>query len=216
MAARIIKVAGLVVLAAALSAPFASAQRLGSDNGGSGSSQPNTPYLNTPASDQGMQGSVVAPNDKAGTLGAGQSSSDLGFGGAYGLNLIKDAQAASKRNDVQAAKSFKLPLAPDDRAGSTSSVTPNLVVPYLSHGIGVNLAQFNGSRSRPDDRAGARPTVPASVPTAFAAPVSTTGNDGFNWASAGIGAAGLASLALVVVLLSALMRRGRSTDVVVS
>jgi hypothetical protein len=218
MAARIIKVAGLLVLAVALSAPIASAQRLGSDTGGSGSSQPANPYLNlnTPASDQGMQAGVVAPNDKAGTLGTGQSSSDPGIGGAYGLNLIKDAQAASKRNDVQAAKSFKLPLAPDDRAGSTSSVTRGLVVPYLSHGIGVDPAQFNGSRPRPDDRAGARPTVPTSVPTAFAAPVSSTGNDGFNWASAGIGAAGLASLALVVVLLSALMRRGRSTDVAVS
>lgn len=42
MAGRIIKVAGLVILAAALSAPFASAAG----------------YLNTPALDQGMQGSV--------------------------------------------------------------------------------------------------------------------------------------------------------------
>jgi hypothetical protein len=215
MAARIIKVAGLVVLAAALSAPFASAQRLGSDDGGSVSSQPASTYLNTPANDQGMQGSVVAPNDKAGTQGVGQSSTDAGIGGQYGLNLIKDAQASVKR-DVQAAKLFRLPLAPDDRPGTSSSVTPNLVVPYLSHGIGVNAAQFNGSSVRPDDRAGARPTVPTSVPTAFAAPVSSTGNDGFNWASAGIGAAGLASLALVIVLLSTLMRRGRSTDVAVS
>jgi hypothetical protein len=216
MAARIIKVAGLVVLAAALSAPFASAQRLAGDDGGSVSSQPASAYLNTPANDQGMQGSVVAPNDRAGTQGAGQSSVDpIGIGGQYGLNLIKDAQASNKR-DVQAAKSFKLPLAPDDRAGSSSTVTPSLVIPYLSHGVGVNAAQFNGSSVRPDDRAGAKPTVPTSVPTAFAAPVSSTGNDGFNWASAGIGAAGLASLALVIVLLSALMRRGRSQDVAVS
>ncbi len=209
MAARIIKIAGLVVLAAALSAPLASAMRSTGDDGGSVSST--STYLNTPAQDQGMQGTaVVAPNDKGGTQGIGQTSDPVGIGGQYGANLIKNAQASKKR-DLQAATTFKLPLAPDDRPGTSTGATQALVIPYVSHGFGVNAAQFNGSSVRPDDRAGARP----SVPTSFAAPVSTTG-DGFNWGSAGIGAAGLASIALAIGLLVVLGRRSRHEDVAVS
>ena len=47
MAARIIKVAGLVVLAAALSAPLASAMRFTGDDGGAVSTA--SSYVNTPA-----------------------------------------------------------------------------------------------------------------------------------------------------------------------
>ena len=208
MAARIVKVAGLVVLVAALSAPLASAMRFTGNDGGSLPAQPASAYLNT-------QGTVVAPNDRAGTQGIGQTSADtIGMGGQYGSNLIKDAQAAKKR-DLQAAKTFKLPLAPDDRPGTTTGATQALVIPYLSHGIGVNAAQFNGSRVRPDDRAGARPSEPTNVPTAFSAPVSTTG-DGFNWGSAGIGAAGLAAIALAIGILVVLGRRSRHEGVAVS
>jgi hypothetical protein len=232
MAARIIKVAGLVVLAAALSAPFASAMRLVGDDGGSASTTStwlNTPaldqgmqatssatstWLNTPALDQGMHGTVVAPNDRAGTQGIGQTSDSIGTGGQYGANLIQDAQAAKKR-DLQNANSFKLPTSPD-RPG-TSSVAPALVIPV-----------------RPDNRPGTRGVVPPSsgnntydvggvlrnpnaapTPTAVAAPVSTTG-DGFNWGIAGIGAAGLASIALAIGLLVVLGRRSRHEGVAVS
>ena len=58
MAARIIKVAGLVVLAAALSAPFASAKPwVNTPALDQGMQQPSTTstWLNTPALDQGMQ-----------------------------------------------------------------------------------------------------------------------------------------------------------------
>ena len=55
----------------------------------------------------------------------------------------------------------------------------------------------------------------APAPTAVAAPVSSTG-DGFNWGTAGIGAAGFAALALAIALLTVVMRRGRNTDVAVS
>jgi len=220
MAARIIKVAGLVVLAAALSASLASAR----------------PYLNTPALDQGMQSTVVAPNDRAGNQGIGQNSTDFGMGGQYGQNLITDAQAAQKR-DLQRAKSFKLPLAPDDRPGTAQTpylslgigvdasrsyggATPTViqstptVIPYLSHGIGVNPAQFSGSPVSPDNRSGMHGAQP-STPGRVSAPVSTTG-DGFSWGSAGIGAAGVAAIALAIGLLVVLGRRSRHEGVAVS
>ena len=135
MAARIIKVAALAVLAAALSAPLASAKPIDEP----GSTSTTSTYLNTPALDQGMQqGTVAAPNDRAGEQGVGQTSTYLntpaldqgmqqtstdpiGMGGQYGQNLIQNAQAAKKR-DLQNAKSFKLPTSPD-RPG-TSSVSP--------------------------------------------------------------------------------------------
>ena len=64
----------------------------------------------------------MAPNDKAGTQGIGQTSVDtIGMGGQYGANLIKDAQAAKKR-DLQAAKTFKLPLRPTT-SGTTTGAT---------------------------------------------------------------------------------------------
>ena len=234
MAARFIKVAGLVVLAAALSASFASAKPYvnnpGLDQGMQVTSPATTTYLNTPALDQGMQSTVVAPNDRAGTQGIGQNSTDFGMGGQYGANLIKNAQA-SKKNDVQKAESFTLPLAPDDRPGTSNVTSQALVIPYLSHGIGVNKAQFSGSPVRPDDRAGARPSEPSSAgnntydvggvlvnpnaPTAVAAPVTATG-DGFSWGSAGIGAAGLAAIALAIGLLVVLGRRSRHEGVAVS
>jgi hypothetical protein len=184
MAARIIRVAGLVVLAAALSAPLASAMRVSGDEGGSLPAQPASRYLDTPALDQGMQQSTaVAPNDRA-TQGIGQTSS---------------APAAEQR-DIQAANG----------AGAT------LVIPYLSHGAGVDAAQFSGQLPRPDDRAGVRPSVPTDVPSSFAVPVSTTGN-GFDWGTAGIGAAGLAALALAIGFLVVLGRRSRGhEDVAVS
>jgi hypothetical protein len=198
MAARIIKVAGLVVLAASLSAPFASASRFAGDGGGAVSTTSN--YVNTPALGQGMKGTVVAPNDKAGTQGIGTSVDTIGMGREHGANLIKDAQAAKT---------------PDERSGTSSGDSTPLVIPYLSYGIGVNAAQFNGSNLRPDDRAGAPPSVPTNVPTGFSAPVSTTG-DGFNWGSAGIGAAGLAALALTIGLLLVLGRRSRHEGAVAS
>ncbi len=239
MAARIIKVVGLVVLAAALSAPLASARPYlntpALDQGMQAPAPSTSTYLNTPALDQGMQATVVAPNDRAGGQGIGQNSTDFGMGGQYGQNLITDSQAAKKR-DLQKAKSFSLPTSPDrpgtvetpslslgigvDASRSYGGATPTVVqstptvIPYLSHGIGVNPAQFSGSPVRPDDRAGARPSVPTS-PTSFAAPVAPTG-DGFNWGSAGIGAAGLAAIALAIGLLVVLGRRSRHEGVAVS
>ena len=238
MAARIIKIAGLVVLAAALSAQLASAKPYVADENGYPAvpasraiSAPATAstYLNTPALDQGMQSSVTAPNDKAGTQGIGQNSTDFGMGGQYGQNLIQQ-----KAQDIQKAKTFTLPAPPDERPGTASSATTPLVIPYLSHGVGVNAAQFSGS-VRPDDRAGTRGTEPVTTgndtydvggvlvkahpvatPTAVAAPVSTTGNDGFSWGSAGIGAAGLAGIALAIALLVVLGRRSRHEGVAVS
>ncbi len=236
MAARIIKVAGLVVLAAALSASFASAKPYvntpAQDQGMQSTAPTTTTYLNTPALDQGMN-AVVAPNDKAGTQGIGQNSTDFGMGGLYGANLIKDAQAAKKR-DLQAAKTFKLPLAPDDRPGTATVATQALVIPYVSHGIGVRASQFSGAPVSPDNRPGTRGVQPSSpgngtydvggvlqnpnaapTPTAVAAPVSTT-SDGFNWGYAGIGAAGLAAIALAIGLLVVLGRRSRHEGVAVS
>jgi hypothetical protein len=89
------------------------------------------------------------------------------------------------------------------------------VIPYLSHGVGVNSSQFSGTPVRPDDRAGARPSEPTSVPTAVSTPVATTG-DGFNWGIAGFGAAGLAAIALAIGLLVVLGRRSRHEGVAVS
>jgi hypothetical protein len=258
MAARIIKVVGLVVLAAALSAPFASAKPYlntpALDQGMQGPAPSTSTYLNTPALDQGMQSTVVTPNDRAGNQGIGQNSTDFGMGGRYGQNLITDAQAAKTR-DLQRAKSFRLPLAPDDRAGTVQTPYLSLgigvdasrsyggaiptviqstptVIPYLSHGIGVNPAQFSGSPVSPDNRSGmhgAQPSTPGNgtydvggvlqnpnaAPTSFAAPVSTSG-DGFSWSSAGIGAAGLAAIALAIGLLVVLGRRSRHEGVAVS
>ncbi len=191
MKASIIKVAGLVVVVAALSAPVASAMRLAADG-------------------VVAQSAAVAPNDRAGAQGIGQTSDSIGMGGQYGANLIKDAQGSKKR-DLQNAKSFTLPLAPDDRAGTSTAAATAVVIPYLSQGAGVNAAQFNGSRLRPDDRAGARPSVPTSVST----PVAPTG-DGFSWGTAGIGAAGFAALALLIGLLVVLGRRSRHEGVAVS
>ena len=237
MAARFIKVAGLVVLAAALSAQLASAKPYVADE-----SYPAVPasraisapatastYLNTPALDQGMQSSVTAPNDKAGTQGIGQNSTDFGMGGQYGQNLIQQ-----RAQDIQKAKTFTLPAPPDERPGTASSTSVPLVIPYLSHGVGVNAAQFSGSPARPDDRTGARgaqPVTPGNdtydvggvlvkahpvaTPTAVSTPVSTTG-DGFDWGSAGIGAAGLAGIALAIGLLVVLGRRSRHEGVAVS
>ena len=212
MAARIIKVAGLVVLAAALSAPFASAKPYVDAPRRVRRRRPwpvTSPYLDFPALTQAIKGTVAAPNDRAGTQGIGQTSTDtVGMGGQYGQNLIQQ-----KAQDIQKAETFKLPAPPDERPG-TSVGTP-LVIPYLSHGIGVNAAQFSGSPVRPDDRAGARPSMPTNAPTSFAAPVSTTG-DGFDWASAGFGAAGLAAIALAIGLLVVLGRRSRHEGVAVS
>ena len=178
MAARIIKIMGLAVLAAALTASFASAKPYVADQ---------TQSVSTPA-----VSSPQSPNDRAGSQGIGQNSTDFGMGGQYGQNLIADAQAAK----------------------ATVQSTPT-VIPYLSHGVGVDQSQFSGSPVRPDDRAGARPSVPTSVPTSFAAPVSTTG-DGFNWGSAGIGAAGLAALALAIGFLVVLGRHSRHEGVAAS
>ena len=150
--------------------------------------------------------SYAAPNDKAGALGIGQNSTDYGMGGQYGQNLIQQ-----KAQDIQKAKTFRLPLAPDDRPGTTTPAAA-IVIPYLSHGVGVNQAQFSGTPVRPDDRAGARPSVPTRV---VSPPVSTTG-DGFNWGIAAYGAAGLAAIALAIGLLVVLGRRSRHEGVAVS
>ena len=164
MKARMIKTAGLVILAAALLAPIASAMRI--DEPGSDSTQTTATWLNTPALDQGMQSTVVAPNDRAGTQGVGQTSGDpIGMGGQYGLNLIQDARGV---------------LAP--------------------------TGAFVGGRA-PDER--------GALQTSVKTPVSSTGND-INWGAAGTGAAGFAALALAIVLLTALARRGRHGDVAVS
>ncbi|HVN59666.1 MAG TPA: hypothetical protein VMT59_00285 [Gaiellaceae bacterium] len=268
MAARIIKVAGLVVLAAALSAQLASAKPYVADETGYpavpasraisapvASSYLNTPaldqgmktfpgsigpsghavqssYLNTPALDQGMN-AVVAPNDKAGTQGIGQNSTDFGMGGQYGQNLIQQ-----KAQDIQKAKTFTLPAPPDERPGTASSAGTPLVIPYLSHGVGVSAAQFSGSPASPDDRSGARgaqpvtpgndtydvggvlvkahPVATPSVPTRVASPPVSTAGDGFNWGIAGYGAAGLAAIALAIGLLVVLGRRSRHEGVAVS
>ena len=232
MAGKLFKIAGLVAVVAALTAPAATAMRIAGDEGGSTSTQPAT-YLNTPALDQGMQGPFAAPNDRAGTQGVGQTSVDtIGMGGQYGQNLIQNAQSSHKR-DVQAAKTFTLPLAPDDRQGTTSA----LVIPYLSNWSSLYPAQFSGAAAqpaiagqpylgdwfaslypngigaatvRPDDRAGSRPSVPTSVAT----PVAT--GDGFNWGTAGIGAAGLAALALAFGLAIAMTRKNHKTTVAAS
>ena len=228
MAARIIKLVGLAVLAAALTASLASAKPYVADETQPASTPTASTYLNTPAQDQGMT-VVAAPNDKAGTLGIGQNSTDYGMGGQYGQNLIQQ-----KAQDIQKAKTFRLPLAPDDRPGTASSTAVPLVIPYLSHGVGVNQAQFSGSPASPDDRAGARGAQPVTpgddtydvggvivkahpvaTPTAVATPVSTTG-DGFNWGIAGYGAAGLAAIALAIGLLVVLGRRSRHEGVAVS
>ncbi len=192
MSARIIKVAGLVVLAAAIAAPFASAK----------------PWVDT--QDQGTTSAVVTPNDKA-VQGIGQASPDttIGMGGQYGENLIQQ-----RAQDIAKAATFTLPLAPDDRPGTTVA-TPALVIPYLSHGVGVSSSQLSGTPVRPDDRAGARPSEPTSVPTGVSTPVATTG-DGFNWGIAGFGAAGLAAIALAIGLLVVLGRRSRHEGVAVS
>ena len=179
MAARIIKIMGLAVLAAALTASFASAKPYVADQ---------TQSVSTPA-----VSSPQSPNDRAGSQGIGQNSTDFGMGGQYGQNLITDAQAAK----------------------ATVQSTPT-VIPYLSHGVGVDQSQFSGSPVRPDDRAGARPSVPTSVPTSFAAPVSTTGDGGFSWGSAGIGAAGIAAIAVAIGLLMVLGRRSRHEGVAAS
>ena len=130
------------------------------------STQTTATWLNTPALDQGMQSTVVAPNDRAGTQGVGQTSGDpIGMGGQYGLNLIQDARGV---------------LAP--------------------------TGAFVGGRA-PDER--------GAPQTSVKTPVSSTGND-INWGAAGTGAAGFAALALAIVLLTALARRGRHGDVAVS
>lgn len=134
------------------------------------------------------------------------------MGGQYGQNLITDA---AKKRDLQKAQTFTLPdlsryMGID--ASQSSGETNPTVIPYLSHGIGVDPAQFSGSPVRPDDRAGARP----SVPTAVSTPVSSPTGDGFNWGSAGIGAAGLAALALVIGFLVVLGRHSHHEGVAAS
>jgi hypothetical protein len=209
MAARIIKVVGLAVLAAALTASFASAKPYVADETQPVSTPVASAYLNTPALDQGMT-AASTPNDKSGTLGIGQNSTDFGMGGQYGQNLIQQ-----RAQDIQKAKTFTLPAPPDERAGTSAAAVPPIVIPYLSEGIGVNQAQFSGTPVRPDDRAGARPSEPTSVPTGVSTPVATTG-DGFNWGIAGYGAAGLAAIALAIGLLVVLGRRSRHEGVAVS
>jgi hypothetical protein len=208
MAARMIKVVGLAVLAAALTASFASAKPYVADETQPVSTPVASAYLNTPALDQGMT-AVATPNDKSGTLGIGQNSTDFGMGGQYGQNLIQQ-----RAQDIQKAKTFTLPQAPDDRAGTTVAA-PAIAIPYLSQGIGVSSSQFSGTPVRPDDRAGSRPSEPTSVPTGVSTPVATTG-DGFNWGNAGYGAAGLAAIALAIGLLVVLGRRSRHEGVAVS
>ena len=217
MAARIVKFAGLVALAAALTASLASAKPYVADETG---------YAAVPASR--ALAAPTAPNDRAGAQGIGRNSTDFGMGGRYGQNLIEQ-----KAQDIQKAKTFKLPAPPDERTGTSSAGTP-LVIPYLSHGIGVDVAQFGGTPVSPDNRSGGRGAEPitqgnptydvggvlvnpnaAPTPTAVAAPVST-GGDGFNWGIAGFGAAGLAAIALAIGLLVVLGRRSRHEGVAVS
>jgi hypothetical protein len=81
-------------------------------------------------------------------------------------------------------------------------------VPYLSHGIGVDAAQFGGTgvaqtTVRPDDKAGVRTTAPSPIVSA-----TSTGN-GFDWGDAGIGAGGAMGLFLLMSLGMALGQRNR-------
>ncbi|MCI4355133.1 MAG: hypothetical protein L3K06_07195 [Thermoplasmata archaeon] len=77
MASKLIKTVGLIILAAALTAPVASAMR-----------------TDEPGSSSGTPATVVLPNDRAGTQGVGQAYVDpVGIGGQTGLHLIENAQA---------------------------------------------------------------------------------------------------------------------------
>ena len=113
MKARMIKTAGLVILAAALLAPIASAMRI--DEPGSPSVTPTT---------------VVTPNDRAGTQGVGQTAGDpIGIGGQYGLNLIQDA-----RGVLAPTGAFVGGRAPDERGAPQTSVK----TPVSSTGNDIN------------------------------------------------------------------------------
>ena len=90
---------------------------------------------------------------------------------------------------------------PDDRAnhgaGAVGLVVTNQVVrpdDRATHGPGA-MATYDNRAVRPDDRAwrGAGP-APAIAPDA-----SSTGVDGFDWADAGIGAAGALGLGLLLI-----------------
>jgi hypothetical protein len=90
---------------------------------------------------------------------------------------------------------------PDDRAnhgaGAVGLVVSSQVIrpdDRATHGPGAISATDNPA-VRPDDRAwrGAGP-APASVPDA-----TSTGVDGFDWADAGIGAAGALGLGLLLI-----------------
>jgi hypothetical protein len=90
---------------------------------------------------------------------------------------------------------------PDDRpnhgAGAVGLAVSNQVVrpdDRATHGPGA-IAPYANSAVRPDDRAwrGAGP-APAIVPDA-----TSTGVDGFDWADAGIGAAGAVGLGLLLL-----------------
>jgi hypothetical protein len=90
----------------------------------------------------------------------------------------------------------------------------NVSIPYLSHGIGVDAAQFGGTGVvqtplvqtkvvRPDDRAGARTSEPSAVVAA-----ASTGN-GFNWGDAGVGAGSALGLFLLLTLGAIATQRNR-------
>jgi hypothetical protein len=99
-------------------------------------------------------------------------------------------------------------------AGPVES-TPNLptTIPHLSHGIGVDAAQFVGTGSastavRPDDRAGTR----TSEPSALTSGAST--GQGFDWADAGIGGGSAAGLLLLIGLGGATVQRSRKAQLI--
>jgi hypothetical protein len=85
-------------------------------------------------------------------------------------------------------------------------ITP---IPYLSHGVGVDVSQYGGTgvadvaSTRPDDRAGARVSEPSSIVS-----VAST-SSGFDWADAGIGAGSAFGLILLMGLGVATTQRGR-------
>ena len=81
-------------------------------------------------------------------------------------------------------------------------------IPYLSHGLSVDAAQFGGTgvaqtSVRPDDKAGVRTSTPSPIVAAS----STT--NGFNWGDAGVGAGGAIGLFLLMSLGMAVGQRNR-------
>jgi hypothetical protein len=110
--------------------------------------------------------------------------------------------------------------------GPSGRSAPPMTIPYLSHGVGIDLLQYGGTGVDGSAATAPSTTIPylshgvgidlRQFGGTAVQPVQTAGGSGFNWGDAGAGAGGMLAFCLLASLGAVRAQRGRGPSVAIS